>query len=41
MAALTQNPNVALTIDTNDFPYHVLLLRGRAEVQLMDRIPGQ
>jgi hypothetical protein len=41
MAALTRNPKVAVTIDTNDFPYHVLLLRGSAAVELMDRIPDE
>ena len=40
-AALEQNPKVAVTIDTNDFPYHVLLVRGSAGLQLMDRIPDE
>jgi hypothetical protein len=41
LAALSQNPNVALTIDTNDFPYHALMVRGTAAVQVMDRIPDE
>ena len=31
LAALKQNPKVALTIDTNDFPYHVLMVRGSVD----------
>jgi hypothetical protein len=31
-AALRQNPNVAITIDTEAFPPHVLLIRGQASV---------
>jgi hypothetical protein len=41
MAALTHNPKVALTIDTNEFPYRVLLIRGVAALQLMDRIADE
>jgi hypothetical protein len=40
-AALKQNPKVALTIDTNDFPYHVLMMRGSVAIELMDRIPDE
>lgn len=31
VAALRANPSVAVTIDGNEFPYPVLLLRGRAQ----------
>jgi hypothetical protein len=41
MAALAQQPKVALTIDTNDYPYHVLLIRGSATIQVMDRIADE
>lgn len=37
--ALRQNPRVALTIDTNDFPPHVLLIRGSATLELVDGVP--
>lgn len=32
MKALTQNPKVAITIDNNTMPYHVLLIRGTASI---------
>lgn len=35
--ALQQNPGVALTIDDNEFPHKVLLVRGRAR---LDRVQG-
>ncbi len=35
MRALRQNPMVALTIDTDTFPYKVLLLRGTATVDVV------
>lgn len=35
-AALRQNPNVAITIDTEAFPPHVLLIRGQASVTEVD-----
>jgi hypothetical protein len=38
MAALRAHPQVALTIDTNDFPPHVLLVRGRAQVETVDGV---
>jgi hypothetical protein len=38
LRALTMNPDVALTIDGNDFPHKVLLIRGRADVTMMDGI---
>ena len=38
--ALRQKPRVALTIDTQDqWPPHVLLIRGAARVELVDEIP--
>ncbi|NEA34692.1 pyridoxamine 5'-phosphate oxidase family protein [Streptomyces sp. SID13031] len=39
VAALRKNPKVALTIDTGAFPPKVLLLRGTAEVELLQGIP--
>src|SRR5437764_1345412 len=36
--ALRANPNVALTIDTNTFPPHVLLVRGTARVEIVDGV---
>jgi hypothetical protein len=39
--ALQANPHVALTIDTNTFPPHVLLVRGTARVEIVAGIaPG-
>lgn len=37
--ALRQNPKVALTIDTGAFPPKALLIRGTAEVELVDGVP--
>ena len=37
--ALAANPQVALTIDTNGFPPHVLLVRGTAHVEIVDGVP--
>ena len=39
VAALRNNPKVALTIDKGAFPPKVLLLRGTAEVTLVEGIP--
>ena len=39
VAALRNNPKVALTIDRGAFPPKVLLIRGTAEVELVDGIP--
>src|SRR6266487_476745 len=36
--ALQANPKVALTIDTNTFPPHVLLVRGTARVDIVDGV---
>jgi hypothetical protein len=37
--ALKKNPRVALTIDTEGFPPNVLLIRGSAELELVDGVP--
>jgi hypothetical protein len=40
VAALQQNPRVALTIDTQDaWPPRVLLIRGEARTELVDGVP--
>ena len=39
VAALRKNPKVALTIDQGAFPPKVLLIRGTAEVRLVEGIP--
>ena len=39
VAALQNNPKVALTIDQGAFPPKVLLIRGTAEVKLVEGIP--
>lgn len=39
--ALQENPDVALTIDTSDWPYKVLLIRGKVMVDLVDGIPAE
>lgn len=39
--ALQVNPDVALTIDTDDFPPNVLLIRGKAELEWVDGIPDE
>ena len=36
--ALSAHPDVALTIDTNDFPHDVLLLRGRASITTVEGV---
>lgn len=36
--ALTKNPKVSLTIDGNDFPHKVLLIRGAARLEPVDGI---
>jgi Pyridoxamine 5'-phosphate oxidase len=36
--ALTINPKVALTIDTNTQPPHVLLVRGTASIEIVDGV---
>ena len=39
--ALQANPQVALTIDTETFPPHVLLVRGMASVAVVDGVPPE
>lgn len=39
--ALAANPTVALTIDTESFPPHVLLVRGEAAVEVVDGVPDE
>jgi hypothetical protein len=41
VTALRHNPTVAMTIDTEVHPPHILLIRGRAELDLVDGIPGE
>src|SRR6266567_3403112 len=38
LKALAKNPKVALTIDDNNFPHKVLLVRGQATVEMTDGI---
>jgi len=40
-AALRANPNVAITIDTEEFPPHVLLIRGTASVTEVDGLVSE
>ncbi|HEX7097912.1 MAG TPA: pyridoxamine 5-phosphate oxidase [Acidimicrobiia bacterium] len=39
--ALRANPMVALTIDTEVHPPHILLIRGRADLDLVEGIPDE
>ncbi len=39
VAALRKNPRVAVTIDQSAFPPKVLLIRGTAELELVDGVP--
>jgi pyridoxamine 5'-phosphate oxidase-like protein len=41
LPALRRDPSVALTIDTESHPPKVLLLRGRAELDVVDGIPDE
>jgi len=41
MPALTNDPRVALTIDTDTCPPNVLLVRGTAAVDIVDGIPDE
>ncbi|MFN8458131.1 MAG: pyridoxamine 5'-phosphate oxidase family protein [Anaerolineae bacterium] len=38
---LTQNPKVALTINGSTWPYKVLTIRGRAQVELVDGVSSE
>jgi hypothetical protein len=39
--ALAANPKVALTVDTDSFPPHVLLVRGEAAVEVVGGVPDE
>jgi Pyridoxamine 5'-phosphate oxidase len=41
LPALRRNPAVALTIDTDEFPPKILLIRGRAELDAVEGIPDE
>ncbi|MGW3351476.1 pyridoxamine 5'-phosphate oxidase family protein [Nonomuraea rubra] len=41
LAALRENPMVALTIDTEVHPPKILLIRGRAELDVVEGIPDE
>ncbi|AYC43922.1 pyridoxamine 5'-phosphate oxidase family protein [Streptomyces griseorubiginosus] len=41
LASLSENPAVALTIDTEVHPPRILLIRGRAEMDFVDGIPDE
>ncbi len=41
VAALRENPRVAITIDTDTQPPHVLLLRGQAAVEIVEGVPDE
>ena len=38
LVALAADPRVSLTIDDNAWPYKVLLVRGRAEIEMVDDV---
>jgi Pyridoxamine 5'-phosphate oxidase len=38
LRALTADPRVSLSIDDNEWPYKVLLVRGRASVEMLDDV---
>ena len=41
LPSLRENPAVALTIDTEEYPPRILLIRGRAELDAVDGIPDE
>jgi Pyridoxamine 5'-phosphate oxidase len=41
LRALATHPKVALTIDTNTFPPHVLLVHGTASSEVVDGVPPE
>jgi hypothetical protein len=41
VSALQANPQVALTIDTETQPPHILLVRGSATVEIVDGVPSE
>jgi nitroimidazol reductase NimA-like FMN-containing flavoprotein (pyridoxamine 5'-phosphate oxidase superfamily) len=38
MKVLAEHPEVAITIDSNDFPYGVLSIRGTATAEILDEV---
>ena len=38
---IQQSPKVALTIDGNEMPYRVLMIRGTAQVSIVDGVPSE
>jgi PPOX class probable F420-dependent enzyme len=38
LRALRQNPRVSVTVDSNAWPYHVLLLRGDVQIEDLDDV---
>jgi hypothetical protein len=41
VAALRENPRVAITVDTEGYPPNVLLVRGAATVAIVDGVPDE
>jgi hypothetical protein len=41
VTALAANPQVALTVDTDRFPPHVLLVRGEAAIEVVEGVPAE
>ena len=41
VAAISANPHVALTIDTDEFPPKILLVRGVASIDIVEGIPQE
>jgi len=41
VSALNTDPKVALTVDTNALPPHVLLVRGTAAVDIVEGVPPE
>jgi nitroimidazol reductase NimA-like FMN-containing flavoprotein (pyridoxamine 5'-phosphate oxidase superfamily) len=41
LKALAADPRVALTIDDNSWPHKVMLVRGRASIELLDDVSPQ
>ncbi len=41
LLAIGENPMVALTIDTEEYPPKILLIRGRADLDFVDGIPDE
>lgn len=41
LKALGAHPDVAVTIDSNGWPYKVLLVRGKARIETLDDVPPE